>query len=166
MTRLWTSFVFISVCPSEDTNWLVLPRKTRERWPLLTIDNLCEWVLERVQMKGVLSWLVRWACHAGTRDFCLALAALVGPVHIFFLLTATLFQFIYPRSPPNWRVACLSLCVSGRAVCLHRSNNFLTLGSKTLRKTKLRDYIFYPSSLFQFFVISAVNELCMYTHVL
>jgi hypothetical protein len=31
-------------------------------------------------MKGVLPWLVRWACRAGTRNFCPALAALVGPV--------------------------------------------------------------------------------------
>jgi hypothetical protein len=31
-------------------------------------------------MTGVLTWLVRWACRAGTRDFCSALAALVGPV--------------------------------------------------------------------------------------
>jgi hypothetical protein len=34
----------------------------------------------RVQMKGILLWLVHWACHAGTSDFCSALAALVGPV--------------------------------------------------------------------------------------
>jgi hypothetical protein len=36
-------------------------------------------------MKGDLSWLVRWACPSGTRDFSSALAALVGPVqNIFF----------------------------------------------------------------------------------
>jgi hypothetical protein len=29
-------------------------------------------------MKGVLPRLVHWACHAGARDFCPALAALVG----------------------------------------------------------------------------------------
>ncbi len=39
---------------------------------------------QRGQMKGVLSWLVRWGCHAGTRDFCSALAALVGPVQNSF----------------------------------------------------------------------------------
>ena len=32
-------------------------------------------------MKGVLPWLVRWACRAGTRDFCSALADLVGPLN-------------------------------------------------------------------------------------
>ncbi len=36
-------------------------------------------------MKGVLPWLVRWACRAGTRDFCSALAALIGPLqNVFF----------------------------------------------------------------------------------
>jgi hypothetical protein len=36
-------------------------------------------------MKGVLPWSVRWVLHVGTRDFCSALAALVGPVqNIFF----------------------------------------------------------------------------------
>jgi hypothetical protein len=42
---------------------------------------------QRVQMKGVLTWLVRWTvCHAGTRAFCSVSAALVGPVqNIFFL---------------------------------------------------------------------------------
>jgi hypothetical protein len=39
---------------------------------------------QRVQMKGVLPWLVRWACCAGTRNFCPALAALVGPVQNIF----------------------------------------------------------------------------------
>jgi hypothetical protein len=120
--------------------------------------------------EGVLSWLVRWACHAGTRDFCLALAALVGPVQIFFPSPYIISIHLTPSpsklSRQSCGVACLLMYVSGLVVCLHRSNNFLTLGSKTLRKTKQRDYIFYPSSLFQFFVISAVNELCMYTHVL
>jgi hypothetical protein len=34
-------------------------------------------------MKGVLSWFVCWACRAGTREFCSALAALVGQYKIF-----------------------------------------------------------------------------------
>ncbi len=36
------------------------------------------------QMKGVLSWLIRWARRAGTRDFHLALAFLLT-VHYFNL---------------------------------------------------------------------------------
>jgi hypothetical protein len=41
---------------------------------------------QRVQLKGGLPWLVRWALPAGTKDFCPALAALVSPVlqNIFF----------------------------------------------------------------------------------
>jgi hypothetical protein len=35
---------------------------------------------QRAQMKGVLPWLVSWACRAGIRDFCSTLAALVAPV--------------------------------------------------------------------------------------
>jgi hypothetical protein len=38
---------------------------------------------QRGQMKVVLSWLVRWACRAGTRDFYNALAAQVGQVKKF-----------------------------------------------------------------------------------
>ncbi len=33
-----------------------------------------------VHMKGILPCLVRWARCAGTRDFCPALAFLLGPV--------------------------------------------------------------------------------------
>jgi hypothetical protein len=49
----------------------------------------------RVQMKGELPWLVRWACCAGTRDFCPSLAALVGPVqNITFLITHYFSSFV------------------------------------------------------------------------
>ncbi len=43
-------------------------------------------------MNGVLSWLVRWALHAGTRDFCPALAALVSPVQNSALHTIFIHQ--------------------------------------------------------------------------
>jgi hypothetical protein len=47
-------------------------------------------------MKGVLPWLVHWACHAGTRDFCSALAALVGPVQNNFFFTVHYFNAFVP----------------------------------------------------------------------
>ncbi len=58
-------------------------------------------------MKGIHPWLVRWACHAGTRDFCSAFVAIVGPVqNIFFLFPYTI---TIPLSPiaqlgrqPRW----------------------------------------------------------------
>jgi hypothetical protein len=43
-------------------------------------------------MKGGLPWLVCWARHAGTRDFCSALAALVGPVQNICFLTIHCFN--------------------------------------------------------------------------
>jgi hypothetical protein len=50
---------------------------------------------QRVQMKGVLPWLVRRACRAGTRDFCPALAALVGTVrNILFPQCALFISFV------------------------------------------------------------------------
>jgi hypothetical protein len=49
-----------------------------------------------VQMKGVLHWLVYWALRAGTIDFCLALAAPVGPVQNIFFLTVHYFNSFVP----------------------------------------------------------------------
>jgi hypothetical protein len=51
---------------------------------------------QSVQLKGVLPGLVRWACRAGTRDFCSAFAALVGPVHDNFFLTVHYFISFVP----------------------------------------------------------------------
>jgi hypothetical protein len=64
---------------------------------------------QRVQMKGVLPWLVCWACRDGTRDFSSALAALVGSVTKYFFLTRHYcIQISLSQSPckPCW-VACL-----------------------------------------------------------
>jgi hypothetical protein len=68
-------------------------------------------------MKGVLSWLVFWACRAGTSDFCSALAALVGPVkkHFSSAYTISISLSLSPSKlgrQPFW-VACLLVCVSG-----------------------------------------------------
>jgi hypothetical protein len=48
------------------------------------------------QLKGVLSWLVRWACRSGTRDFCSALAALNDPVKNRFFLSVHYFTSFVP----------------------------------------------------------------------
>jgi hypothetical protein len=67
-------------------------RIQREGWPLLTVETEANGDSKRVQMKGVLPWLARWDLHAGTWDFCPALAALVRPVqNIFFLAVHYLF---------------------------------------------------------------------------
>jgi len=72
-----------------------------------------------VQMKGVLSWLGRWACRAGTRDFCSALAALVWAQYkIFFFLTVHCSISIYVSPSPSnlgrqsCRAAYYGMCVS------------------------------------------------------
>jgi hypothetical protein len=44
--------------------------------------------------------LVRWAYRAGTRGFCSALAALVGPVQNFF--HHTLFPFLCSHRLASW----------------------------------------------------------------
>jgi hypothetical protein len=52
---------------------------------------------QRVQMKEVLPWLARWACRAGTRDCCPALAAPKSAQHkTFFSLTAHYFILFVP----------------------------------------------------------------------
>ncbi len=72
---------------------------------------------ERVQMKGVLPWLVPWAGRADTRDFRSALVAPVSPVQIFFFSPYTLSIPLSPSPSklgrqPSW-VACLLVGVSG-----------------------------------------------------
>jgi hypothetical protein len=53
-------------------------RDIRVGWPLLTVETEANEVA-RITTERVLPWLVRWVCGACTRDFCTALAALVGP---------------------------------------------------------------------------------------
>jgi hypothetical protein len=61
-----------------------------------------------------ISWLVRWACRAGTRDVGPALAALVGSVKNIFFLTVHYFNSFFlitqqAGQQPCW-VACLLVC--------------------------------------------------------
>jgi hypothetical protein len=58
---------------------------------------------------GVLPWLVRWACCAGTRNFCPALAALVGPVQKLFFLTEYYLSYFIPITQQAWQAAVLLL---------------------------------------------------------
>ncbi len=64
---------------------------------------------QRVQMKGVLSWLAPWACRAGTRDFCPALAAPVGPVQNIFFLTVHYFNSFIPIAQQAGQAVALGL---------------------------------------------------------
>jgi hypothetical protein len=52
--------------------------------------------MEAQRMKGVFSWLVPLACCAGKKDFCPALAALVGPVQNIFSSPYTISMHLSP----------------------------------------------------------------------
>jgi hypothetical protein len=75
-------------------------------------------------MKWVLPWLVRWACRAGIRDFCPALAALVSPIQNIF--TVHYFNSFVPIAQQAGQAAVLgrlslSLCLwSGRGVSVSK----------------------------------------------
>ncbi len=63
-----------------------MTRETREGWPLLTVETDGD---SKSATKGALLWLVHWACRAGTKYFCPALAAQVGPVQNKHVITHT-----------------------------------------------------------------------------
>jgi hypothetical protein len=94
----------------------VPPRETRGGGGLLKLRLLGT---QRVQMTGLLPWLVRWACRAGTRDFCSALAALVGSVQNIFSHPRMLFHFLCLHRQANKKQAAvldrlvLSMSLSG-----------------------------------------------------
>jgi hypothetical protein len=72
---------------------------------------------QRVQMKGVPPWLVRWACRAGIRYFSSALAALIGPDQNIFLLTVHYFNSFVPIAQQAGKPAVLgrlslNICMS------------------------------------------------------
>jgi hypothetical protein len=55
----------------------------------------------------VLSWLVRWACRAGTRDFLFALSALARPEKNIFFLTVHYFNAFVPIAQQAGQAAVL-----------------------------------------------------------
>jgi hypothetical protein len=93
-----------------------MPRETREGWPLLTVEiEVNGDSKSTITIIGVLPWLVRWPCRVRTRDFCSALAALVGTVQNIFPPS---YSISIPLSPlfsnlgrqPCW-FAFLLVCV-------------------------------------------------------
>jgi hypothetical protein len=66
---------------------------------------------KRVQMKGVLRWLFRWALHVGTQDFWPALADLVGPLqNIKFFFPYSISIHLSPSSSKPGRMS-LNVCL-------------------------------------------------------
>jgi hypothetical protein len=93
-------------------------RETREGWPQLTVETVVNEDSKSTNDKAPFLVMVRWACRAGTRDFCPALTDLVGPEKITFFPHHSLFQFFFPHCPCSKLgrqpccVACLLVCVS------------------------------------------------------
>ncbi len=88
---------------------------SREEWPLLAVETEMNGDSKRTNERvPSLVGLLGLSCRY-TRDFCSALAALVGQV--YFLPHRTLFQFLCPHRPARWagsRAGSLvSWCVSG-----------------------------------------------------
>jgi hypothetical protein len=73
---------------------------------------------QRVQIKGVLPWLIRWAWHPGTRDFCSAFAAFVGPVQNIFLLIVHYFNYFVPITQIAGQAAELGRLSLSMFLCL------------------------------------------------
>ncbi len=68
--------------------------------------------------RGVLPWLVPWACRTDTRDFRSALVAQVSPVKNIFFLTIHFFNSFVPiaQQVGHWQAAklgrlSLSMCL-------------------------------------------------------
>jgi hypothetical protein len=76
---------------------------------------------QRGQIKGVLPLLVRWACRAGTRDFCSSLAALVVPVQNIFFLAVHYFNSFVPVAQQAGQAAVLGRLSLSVCLCLRLS---------------------------------------------
>jgi hypothetical protein len=79
-------------------------------------------------MKGVLPWLVRWACRAGTRDFYPVLAALVGQVPSIFSSPFAISLHFTPSPSKLCRQSCL---VTSLLICVSVPNTTYPLSPKT-----------------------------------
>ncbi len=92
-----------------------MSRETREGWPLLTVET--EVNGDSKSTIEMDPFLVRWACRAGKRYTCSALAALVGPVQNICISPPYTISSPLSLSPsklgrqPCW-VACLLVCDS------------------------------------------------------
>jgi hypothetical protein len=109
-----------------------ISRETREEWPLLTLEAEVNGDSKSTNERGsFLGWFVR-ACRAGTKDFCSALVALVGPAQNIFFLTVHYFNSFGPiAQQPGQAVVLgrlsLSMCLlefpTANFVLCHRLHN-------------------------------------------
>ncbi len=119
-------------------------RKSFRSWSRSRNYGLC-WVLKTeanqmrtqwVHIKRVLPWLVPRARRVGTRDFCTAVAALVGPVENIFFLSVRVHYFtsFVPIAQQaelgrqSCRVTCLLICVSLHINSLNVTHRWMERG--------------------------------------
>ncbi len=79
-------------------------------------------------MKGVLPWLVRWACHAGTRDFLSCVGCSSRPSTKYFFITIHYFTSLSPSPSKLGRQSCW---VAGLLICVSVPNTSYPHSSKT-----------------------------------
>jgi hypothetical protein len=81
-------------------------RENREGCALLTVETDVNGDL-RSTNERMLSWLVRWARSAGTRDFCPGLDAVVGPGYkIYFSSSYTISVHLSPFTQQAGQQSC------------------------------------------------------------
>ncbi len=68
---------------------------------MLTVETETNGVSKSTNERGP-SWLARWAPCAGTRDFCLALTALVRSVKNSIFPHRTYILVLCPHRPASW----------------------------------------------------------------
>jgi hypothetical protein len=112
---------------------------------------------QRVQIKAVLPFW--FAGRAGTRDFCSALAALVGPVQNIFFLNRHYFNFFIPiaqqvgQATVLGRLSLITVCVSAVTPCtfLHPLNFFVSIiPTVPLSYSEITQFFFFSSTIFTF----------------
>jgi len=83
-------------------------RKTKEVWPLPTVDTEANGDSRSTCERGPFYWLVH---RAGARDFGPALAALVGPVQNIFSSPNTISLHLCPTPSKLGRQSCRVACL-------------------------------------------------------
>jgi hypothetical protein len=81
----------------------------------MTVETKVNGDSKRTNERGQFLVIVCWACRAGTRDFCSALATLVGPVQNIVFFTVNYFNSFVPIAQQARQAAVLgrlSLTVS------------------------------------------------------
>jgi hypothetical protein len=94
-----------------------MPRDTREGWPLLNWETEANGDSRSTYTK-VFSLVGSLGSRAGTRDFCAALVALVGPVQKYHFPRRTYTISLHLSSSPS-KLRRQSCCVAFLLLCVY-----------------------------------------------